>query len=104
MYVGPEKVLELRDADMGEGIIWNLDEKAQLAWWEELYLGWEETLLFLKCALTQYVGLKMKKVADSILTWFVGIKGQHDALEGKVWGKLHWEFYLLETSHFQSWF
>lgn len=46
----------------------------------------------------------MKKVADSTLTWFVGIKGQHDALEGKVWAKLHWEFYLLETLRFQSWF
>jgi len=78
MYVGSDKAPELRDADMGEGIIQNLGEKAQLAWWKE-------TLLCLKCALKQYVGFKMKKVADSILTPFVGIKGQ----EGKVWGKLH---------------
>lgn len=50
---GPDKVLELRDVDVGEGVIWNLDKKAQLAWWEELHLGWEETLLFLKYALKQ---------------------------------------------------
>lgn len=46
IYVGPDKILELRDDDTGEGIIWNLDEEPQQAWWKELYLEREERLFF----------------------------------------------------------
>lgn len=61
------------------------------------------TLLLLQCALTEYGGLKMKKVADSILTRFVGIKGQHDAMEGRCGASCIGSFICWRLC-FQSWF
>lgn len=74
----------------------DLDEKAQLAWWEELYLDGRNTAASAMCSHRVWwvKNEKSSRLNINKICWY---KRSTWCYGGKVWGELHWELYLLET-------